>query len=213
MRRYLLAAAAMALCPSAVSATTVIDAVGDFAPGYTGAAADLDVTSFSVNYNAATQTFSLAATFAGAINTATAGFYIIGVNTGLGASAPFASLGAPNVRFDRTIRINKDGTTTGANGAAALIAGSGFSLDVSLAALPATVTGFEAARYGFNLWPREPTGVGNASILTDFAPNDGLIAAAPEPATWGMLILGFGLAGVSLRRMRRPAMAKRALAV
>lgn len=32
---------------------------------------------------------------------------------------------------------------------------------------------------------------------------DDLAAAAPEPATWAMMILGFGLAGAALRRRRR----------
>jgi hypothetical protein len=37
---------------------------------------------------------------------------------------------------------------------------------------------------------------------TSFNP---IVAAAPEPATWGMMIVGFGLAGASLRRRRRGA--------
>lgn len=32
---------------------------------------------------------------------------------------------------------------------------------------------------------------------------DQISAAAPEPATWGMMILGFGFAGASLRRRKR----------
>jgi PEP-CTERM motif len=35
---------------------------------------------------------------------------------------------------------------------------------------------------------------------------DSIAAAAPEPATWGMMILGFGVAGAALRR-RRSALA------
>ena len=35
------------------------------------------------------------------------------------------------------------------------------------------------------------------------ADNLGVIAAVPEPATWGMMLLGFGVMGVSLRRRRR----------
>ena len=40
--------------------------------------------------------------------------------------------------------------------------------------------------------------------------NLGVIAAVPEPATWGMMLLGFGVMGVSLRRRRRstPALAQ-----
>jgi hypothetical protein len=41
----------------------------------------------------------------------------------------------------------------------------------------------------------------NAFEFDDFA------GAVPEPATWGMMILGFGLAGFGLRRGRRPVAA------
>lgn len=34
---------------------------------------------------------------------------------------------------------------------------------------------------------------------------DGIQSAAPEPGTWGMMILGFGIAGAALRARRRPA--------
>ncbi len=36
---------------------------------------------------------------------------------------------------------------------------------------------------------------------------DNLASAAPEPGTWGMMILGFGLAGAALRRRRRVSVA------
>ncbi len=38
------------------------------------------------------------------------------------------------------------------------------------------------------------------------------IAAVPEPATWGMMIFGFGMVGSALRRRRKPVTAKPALA-
>ena len=42
------------------------------------------------------------------------------------------------------------------------------------------------------------------------ADNIGVIAAVPEPGTWGMMLLGFGAIGASLRRRRRavPAFAQ-----
>jgi PEP-CTERM motif len=66
-----------------------------------------------------------------------------------------------------------------------------------------------------------PTGLFSSYLFTtriggdvDFAGNegqgyrlDGLAGALPEPGTWAMLIGGFGLAGVSLRRQRKPAAA------
>ena len=36
---------------------------------------------------------------------------------------------------------------------------------------------------------------------------DAAIAAVPEPATWAMLLLGFGAIGYALRRRRRPVLA------
>lgn len=37
--------------------------------------------------------------------------------------------------------------------------------------------------------------------------NDSVVADVPEPATWAMLIAGFGMVGVSARRRRRPVAA------
>ena len=193
------AAIAAALAAAPASATTVLDAVGDFAPGYLGAAADLDVTSFTVLYNPVTQLFTLSATMNGAINPATVGVYIIGVNTGTGVSAPFAALGAPDVRFNQTIRVNKDGSASvGTTNLSATISGNAFSISLAASLFP--TTGFAPQFYGFNLWPRD--GVGAGTFVTDFAPNNGLIAAAPEPASWALMILGFGLVGGAMRRAR-----------
>ena len=43
-----------------------------------------------------------------------------------------------------------------------------------------------------------PTGWSNAALYTTGAP-----PSVPEPATWGMMLLGFGVAGAALRRSRR----------
>ncbi|WP_436805972.1 PEPxxWA-CTERM sorting domain-containing protein [Sphingomonas sp. DT-51] len=187
-----------------------MDATGDFLPSYTAGPplADLDVTSFSVNYDAAGKFFTLGATFAGAIDAMTAGLYVIGVNTGTGTIRPFAPIGQENVIFNQAIVLRKDGT--GSVGATALdpgaisIAGNIITARVGEALLPST--GFTAANYGFNLWPR--IGLGNNAQITDFAPNNanlstnGLQGAVPEPATWALMILGFGVVGAALRRRR-----------
>lgn len=47
---------------------------------------------------------------------------------------------------------------------------------------------------------------------TAFNTNGINVAAVPEPATWGMMILGFGLVGGALRRRRKTVTAKPALA-
>jgi hypothetical protein len=74
---------------------------------------------------------------------------------------------------------------------------------VPLDLLPST--GFALADYRVNVWTQ--AGVG-ASHVADFAVDGGMFginpeeAAVPEPATWALMIFGFGLAGASLRRRR-----------
>lgn len=212
MRMFLSAAALACLAcaaPALAQTQTVTDATGDFLAGYTGPKlADLDVTSFSVSYDATDKLFTLGATFAGAITAGTPGFYVYGVNTGKGAIRPFGSIGQGNVIFDQAIVVQKDGT--GSIGGTALdsnwiaIAGNILTVKVPLSLLPST--GFAPQRYGFNLWPR--AGAGNAAI-SDFAPENATLsasAAVPEPATWGMLMVGAGLAGGTLRYRRRRTM-------
>lgn len=211
MRTLLSAAALVSLAcaaPALAQTQSVSDATGDFLSGYTGPQlADLDVTSFSVSYDATAKLFTLGTTFAGAITPGTAGFYVYGVNTGAGAIRPFASLGQGNVIFDQAIVVQKNGT--GSVGGTALdpswvaIAGNILTVKVPLSLLPST--GFKPGQYGFNLWPR--AGAGNAAI-SDFAPENATLsasAAVPEPATWGMLMVGAGLAGGTLRYRRRRA--------
>lgn len=192
------------LVPAAGQAATIVDAVGDFAPGYDGAAADLDVTSFSVRYDPTGRRFLLGATMAGIIDPATIGLYAIGVNTGTGVIAPFAAQGAPNVRFNQVVIVNKDGTASvGGNPLSATIAGNRFDIAVSEALL--TSTGFTATEYTWNLWPR--TGVGPGTVATDFAPDNAMLlgSAVPEPGSWAMMIGGFALSGMTMRRRRTGA--------
>jgi hypothetical protein len=199
MRRVLLAAgAALALAATPAAAATVTDAVGDFLPTYAGPQdADLDVISFSVVFDDVAAAFRLTAAMAGDIDPAKAGLYAIGVNTGTGPIAPFANIGAPNVRFNQVVAVQKSGAAAvGANALAATVMGNVFSIVVPLSLLPST--GFAPTDYGFNIWPR--VGLGNNNQISDFAPNDGTLAAVPEPASWALMIAGFGLAGGLLRR-------------
>jgi hypothetical protein len=106
-----LAGAIPALLASPVQAATVTDPVGDFLPTFVGTKdADLDLTSFSASYDASLMRYLLQGTVAGAIDASTVGIYVIGVNTGAGARAPFGTIGAPNVRFDNVILVRQDGT-------------------------------------------------------------------------------------------------------
>ena len=202
-KHLLIGAAAICLAGTA-QATTVADPTGDFIPSYAGAhQADLDVTSFSVNFNSATNSFLLQATMAGTIDTSLPGFYAIGVNTGTGAG-PFAPIGAPNVLFNQVIAVQKNATANiGPNALApgsVTVGGNALSLVVPLSLLPST--GFDPEHYGFNIWPRDGVHTGLAAI-SDFAPNNATVAAAvPEPASWAMMLGGFGLIGGAMRRRR-----------
>jgi len=202
MRRLLLVAGAIVTLAGAgaAHASIVSDPTGDFLGSFVGNHdPDLDVTSFAVSYNAATTTFTLNATLAGAINPALPGLYVIGVNTGTGAIAPFAGIGEPNVIFNQVAVVQKTGAATiGANALTATILDNTFSLLVPLNLLPST--GFTPENYGWNLWPRN--GLGNNNQISDFAPENSTLAAIPEPGTWAMLLVGFGVLGAALRRRR-----------
>src|SRR5437764_2235437 len=211
MKTLKLTAALLSLIAgSPALAATVSDPVGDFLPSFAGpASADLDVTSFSVSLNPSATTFSLGAVLAGAIDPSLAGFYVIGVDTGLGANAPFGTIGEPNVRFDQVIIVQKNGTATlGAKSLTTLLSGNQFIVSVPVSLLPST--GASAANYGFNIWPRAGSTVTGNSQISDFAPNNALLSAngvlpVPEPATWLMMLLGFGGIGVVVRRSRGKA--------
>lgn len=205
--KFVVPAVCLLLPLSPAMAVTATDAIGDFLPSYTGPQlADLDVRSFSVTYNSASQIFTLSASMAGNIVPGSAGFYVIGANTGTGTLAPFAGIGQPNVIFNQAITVRKDGT--GSIGANVLdpfitISGDTFSVNVALSLLPST--GFTPEQYGFNLWPR--TGNGNA-LISDFAPENATLAAGvPEAATWAMMIAGFTVVGAGMRQSRRRVIA------
>ena len=200
---------ALALLPFAASSpalavTTATDPTGDFLPSFVGTPSpDLDVTSFSVDFDGTD--FTLAATLAGAINPATNALYVIGVNSGTGVIEPFADIGEPNVIFNQVVVV-QGATATGAVGMIPVTVTFGtdsFTAVVPLALLPST--GFAPQLYGFNLWPR--VGLGNNNQIADFAPDNALLSAVPEPGTWLTMLLGFGLVGGLLRFRRRPATA------
>jgi hypothetical protein len=205
MKTLRLAAALVPMIVGApAGAATVSDPVGDILPSFVGTGSpDLDVTSFSVSLDASATTFTLGAVLAGDIDPSLAGFYVIGVNTGSGAIHPFAGIGEPNVTFNQVIIVQKDGTATlGANSLITLLTGNQFIVSVPVSLLPST--GALAANYGFNIWPREGATVTGNSQITDFAPDNRLLSAnglvaVPEPASWLMMLLGFGLVGGAMR--------------
>jgi hypothetical protein len=212
LSKFRLAAALLPLMiGSPAVAATAFDATGDILPTFVGTATpDLDVTSFSVSFNSITNTFLLGASFAGPIDSTLPGVYVIGVDTGAGAIRPFANIGEPNVVFDQALIIQKDGSVTlGANTLSATVVGNLFTLSVPGNLF--TSTGAAPGDFGFNIWPR--IAFGNNNQITDFAPDNALLTAnnalltpaVPEPATWLMMILGFGVVGGAIRidRARR----------
>lgn len=202
MRSVVIAAAAMlALATGAAHARTVKDPTGDFLASFTGPhEADLDVTSFTVDFNTVSSDFMLSATLAGPIDPSKAGLYVIGVNTGTGTIRPFASIGEPNVIFNQAILIQKTGAAMlGASPLTATIAGDTFSLVVPLTLLP--TTGFAPGRYGFDLWPRD--GAPGLGSISDFAPQNSTLAAVPEVSTWALMLTGSAIVGGVMRRRRR----------
>ena len=207
-RLSILLAAAPLFLATPAPAATVLDPVGDFLDSYVfDHDPDLDVTSFSVDFNSVTSTFLLGASLAGPVDLSEEGFYVIGVNTGAGAIDPFNNIGEGNVTFDRVIRVNKDGTATlGMTSLAATLVGNVFTVSVPLSLLPST--GATPEDYGFNLWPRYGSTVTGNDQISDFAPENALLTVngianiVPEPATWLTMLLGFGLAGAALRSRR-----------
>jgi len=208
MRTIKLAAALLPIMVSSPAmAATVSDATGDFLPSFVGTASgDLDVTSFSISLDSGATSFSLGAVLAGDINPALAGFYVIGVDTGTGVNAPFGAIGQPNVRFNQVIVVQKNGTAMlGANTLTTLLSGNQFIVSIPVALLPST--GATPANYGFNIWPRFGATVTGNSQISDFAPNNRLLSAnglvaVPEPATWMLMLIGFGLVGGAMRYRR-----------
>jgi hypothetical protein len=190
-------------------AASVVDSPNDILPSFVGTATpDLDVTNFAVSLNTTTNVFTLGATLLGDINPAIPGFYVIGVNTGKGAAAPFAAIGEPNVTFDQVIVVQKNGTATlGANSLTVSVAGNEFIVTVPVSLLPST--GATPLNYGFNIWPRAGSTVTGNSQITDFAPDNALLAvsgvvrAVPEPASWAMMLVGFAAMGVAMRTRQR----------
>ena len=211
-RTLALALAPLAIGTPAVAATTV-DPVGDFLPSYTGPqTGEFDVTNLSILYDPSTSLFRIAGTLAGAIDPETDGYYIIGVNTGAGAIDPFASIGQPDVAFDKVVVVAGEGEAFIGNEDLTFdIFGNSFLVWVPLSLLPST--GADPLDYGFNLWPRtEIDTPGNLAHISDFAPNNALLkaTAVPEPVTWMTMLLGFGLVGATVRFRRARRFAQQA---
>jgi hypothetical protein len=208
MRMILPIAGAVALLAAGgAHATTVTDPTGDFLQSFVGTKfADLDITSFTVNFDAAHSAFDIGATFSGAFDSTHTGLYIIGVDTGAGAARPFAGIGEGNVIFDQVIAVQNTGAASlGANVLTTTLSNASFSLVVPTSLLPGTAGVTDPRDFRFSFWSRN--GLGNNNQNADFAPDNATVASVPEPATWALMIGGFGLVGAATRRRRAAACA------
>jgi hypothetical protein len=211
----------IALAAPAAQATTVSDTAGDFLTSFAGPHnGDLDVLSAGVTYN--NSDIRLSGRMNGDIGTTANSIYVWGVDRGQGTPFLFRPATEANpigehVLFDAAIIMSFDpslasfilyldaaGHPTGTH---ALDAGAiTFSGDTINALIPRDLlpsTGFDISQYGYNLWPRLG-GVSNGTQVADFAPNDSTFhgTAVPEPASWAMMIMGFGVIGSAMRRRR-----------
>jgi hypothetical protein len=181
-KRYL-ALAFLCLVSTPASAVTITDQVGGFVSSHDGPKnPDLDATRFSVNFDAAANNFLLNAVSAGAINPSGPGFYVVGVNTGT-PTGNFASIGFPDVAFNRAIVIQKDGfavigaATLASLGGSVTVSNDHFDALVPVSALlPAT--GTAPFNFAFNIWPRGGTPQQLTQPISDFAPNNAVLAAS-----------------------------------
>jgi hypothetical protein len=217
-----LAAGLSLVCAASSASATpgVFDDLFDFAPTYVGARnGDLDI-----NFAIATlesDGLLLRSNQVGQIGDIAPPTFVWGIDRGSGREGLVdgsPSLGA-GITFDAIVVLTGNGFTQEATGFVTTFGPDGqVTTDVSsaaftydsvmgvlmpLALLPST--GFAVADYRANLWMRD--GSGNAHI-SDFAVDGGMFGVAdlrgavPEPATWALMIAGFGAVGASLRRRR-----------
>ena len=194
---------------ASANATTVTDPAGDFLTSYIGPkGADLDALSASVSLVGSN--FVVSGTVNGAIGTTAGAEYVFGVNTG--GALPLFAPEETGVLFDDVIVLapgaasfvaddltNPMGPTViGLDNSAITISGDTFSAVIPISDLPST--GLTPGRFGFNLWPRMPGT--DFDEIADFAPNNTTFAAVPEPASWGLMILGLGALGAAMRGRR-----------
>jgi len=132
------------------------------------------------------------------------------------SNAAIATFDTNNVTFpDATFTEVFSGKATYVNGRLDFALTSAFNYDPSKGNLVLTVKDFDFGSGG-NLFLDADKNTGLTNMRDSAFPydyNQGLVtgfndfAAVPEPATWGLMIGGFGLVGAALRRKRRVASA------
>lgn len=210
--RYVTLAAALTMCAGAAQAATA-DPVGDFLGTFTGTqSGELDFIGADARNDGIN--FNLSLTTAGPISGSPNVLHIWGINRGAGTArlnALFDPDLDPTVKWDSLAVLFGNGTlrvvtfpqigapTITAIAGGAVISGNSITAAVPLALLP--TRGFAPTAYTFQLWSRlrvNPAVDGPNTEIADFGPR--IFAAVPEPASWAMMIAGFGLAGAAARR-------------
>lgn len=213
----LLAAVAATALAVEARATLVADPVGDFEPTYVGPHVDdADITGIGVSFDGTN--FTMTMTTAGTIGTTPGTYYVWGINRGNGVprlqfvGAPPAI--KPKLRFNAVDLTYPDGSSVigglsfppSFTSYPGLVSVNGNMLTAILPAALVPSNGYDFSHYQFTVWAHVPDGPlddspSNARIA-DFSRTVNIAGAVPEPASWAMLVTGFGLAGAVLRRRR-----------
>jgi hypothetical protein len=188
-------------------ASTTIDPPDDLLDTYIGPVGpDLDILQFSVTRDAAN--FFISAVLGGVPGT-TNSRYSVGVDRGAGTYHLGAGI-RPDILFDTAINLFPLGQVTFIGppdiitplpSGAVSIDGNTISAIVPISMLPSL--GLDPNDYKFYLWSRTPVTAPTPPYygIADFAGTGPLTATAvPEPATWGLMLFGFGLIGAAIRR-------------
>lgn len=219
MKRLLLAAAAVLCVAGAVSPAQALvigtaDSSGSIPFGY------FHAPYFQQIYNASSfagptsiSQISFYDTLSPATTTPLADTFTFYLST---SNAAIATFDTSNVTFpDATFTQVFSGKATLVNGRLDFALTSAFNYDPSQGNLVLTVKDFDFGSGG-NLFLDVDKNVGTTNMRDSafaYDYNQGLVtgfndfAAVPEPATWGLLIGGFGLVGAAMRRRRRAAAA------
>jgi hypothetical protein len=136
------------------------------------------------------------------------GFLGIG---GVGENLGTFSLGGTNLTYNTPFSLLVTfslpaGTTPGSGLYSALVTGSVTNSNtggvfVDFDNTPQNFT-FNGGSFSFSVNDLSVNAGDTAAQIT------GVIRAVPEPATWAMMLLGFGAIGMTMRRRRRPALAQ-----